>query len=125
MKPRWPRLLAGDWLLLLLLLLACGASFRWLWWQQGNADELLLSANGQEFARWPLRLDHRFELPGPLGMTVVEVRAGRARIVSDPSPPQYCVQQGWLSHAGETALCLPNRTAISIGGQRQDDSLAF
>ncbi|MEQ6292009.1 NusG domain II-containing protein [Vogesella sp. GCM10023246] len=125
MSGRWPRLLAGDWLLLLLLLLACGASFRWLWWQQGNAGELVLSANGQQFTHWPLRLDHRFELPGPLGITVVEVRAGRARIVSDPSPRQYCVQQGWLSRAGETALCLPNRTAISIGGQSQDDSLAF
>ncbi|MFC3533417.1 NusG domain II-containing protein [Vogesella facilis] len=125
MSGRWPRLLAGDWLLLLLLLLACGASFRWLWWQQGDAGELVLSAGGQVVSRWPLRLDQRFELPGPLGITVVEVRAGRARIASDPSPRQYCVQQGWLSRAGEIALCLPNRTAISIGGQRQDDSLAF
>ncbi|WP_174873860.1 NusG domain II-containing protein [Vogesella oryzae] len=125
MTLRWPRLLAGDWLLLSLLLLTCGASFHWLWWQQGNAGELILSADGKVVSRWPLRLDHRFELHGPLGITVVEVHAGRARIASDPSPRQYCVRQGWLSRAGETALCLPNRTAISIGGQDQDDTLAF
>ena len=121
---RWPRLLAGDWLLLLGLSAICLLSFQHLWRSTGSG-EVQLSEAGRVVQRWPLRLDQRFELHGPLGITTVEIRAGRARIASDPSPRQYCVQQGWISRPGEIALCLPNRTAISITGGHLDDSLAY
>ncbi len=69
---------------------------------------------GQVFMEGDVRLNQTFRVPGPLGVTVVEIRAGRVRVASDPSPRQLCVRQGWLG-AGETAVCLPNRVSVEWG----------
>jgi hypothetical protein len=116
---------AGDLLVAAMLAASCFGSFYFLWYQQGRASHVLLYQNGQLVQRWPLRLDSQLSLQGPLGRTVVEVRDGRARIAADPSPRQYCVQQGWLSGAGSTALCLPNHTAITLEGDSGHDTLAY
>ena len=115
----------GDLLLLGALAASCFGSFYFLWLRPGIAIHVLLYQNGQLVLRWPLRLERTVTLQGPLGQTVVEIRQGRARIAADPSPRQYCVQQGWLQRPGSTALCLPNRTAITLEGDSGHDSLAF
>ena len=109
----WALLRPGDVLMLALAVGLALASFVWLW-RDGVAEEVVIRANGQVFARLSLRHDRRIEVPGPLGVTEVQIAAGRARILRDPSPRQYCVRQGWLSRPGQTALCLPNRTSIDI-----------
>jgi len=116
---------AGDLLLLVLLIASCCGSFYFLWLHPASASHVRLYQNGKQVLRWPLRLDRTVTLSGPLGMTVVEIRQGRARIAADPSPRQYCVQQGWLQRPGSAALCLPNRTAITLEGDSGHDSLAF
>ena len=63
---------------------------------------------------------------GPLGITVVEIAAQRARIRSDPSPRQLCVRQGWLTVAGDAAICLPNQVSIELlGNERRYDALTY
>ena len=51
---------------------------------------------------------------------------GRARVVADPGPRQYCVRQGWLVRPGEIAICAPNRVSIQIAGRTKAyDSLSY
>ena len=111
-----------------MLALAVGlalASFVWLW-RDGVAEEVVIRANGQVFARLSLRHDRRIEVPGPLGVTEVQIAAGRARILRDPSPRQYCVRQGWLTQAGAVAICAPNQVSLSLTGRAADyDSLNY
>ncbi len=78
---------------------------------------------GQIFMEGDARLNQTVRVPGPLGVTVVEIRAGRVRVAADPSPRQICVRQGWLK-AGETAVCLPNRVSVEWG-QLGYDSLGY
>ena len=64
--------------------------------------------------------------PGPLGQTSVEVARHRVRVLRDPGPRQLCVKQGWLSQAGQAALCLPNQVSVEItGASRIYDSLNY
>lgn len=111
-----------------MLALAVGlalASFVWLW-RDGVAEEVVIRANGQVFARLSLRHDRRIEVPGPLGVTEVQIAAGRARILRDPSPRQYCVRQGWLMRPGEIAICAPNRVSVQIAGRTKVyDSISY
>ena len=120
-----PLLSPSDGLMLLAgaaVVVGCFVSF----WQDGIAETVVIRANGQVFATLSLRHDRRIEVPGPLGMTEVQIAGGRVRILRDPSPRQYCVRQGWLSRPGQTALCLPNRTAIDIPRRHAPyDSLNF
>ena len=74
----------------------------------------------------PLSRDQQIEVPGPLGTSVIAIRQRKARIVSDPSPRQYCVRQGWLQQAGEIALCLPNQVSVELAGStKKYDSLNY
>jgi hypothetical protein len=70
--------------------------------------------------------DRRLEVHGPLGTTTVVIEKQRVRVAADPGPRQYCVRQGWLSRAGEIAICAPNQVSVEIQGSRRAyDSLAY
>jgi len=115
----------GDWLTLLLGAL-CTAGLTLTLWHDGAADHAIIRSGGKIFSRVPLSRDQMIAVPGPLGITQIAIKNLQARIVSDPSPRQYCVQQGWLKHAGEIALCLPNQVSVELnGGERKYDSLNY
>ena len=115
----------GDWLVILGSVALVGASVP-LFWQGGMADRAIIRQEGKVFAEVDLRTTQKFEVSGPLGTTLIAVEPGRARVVSDPSPRQYCVRQGWLMRPGEIAICAPNRVSVQITGRtRVYDSISY
>lgn len=123
----WLRLLRpGDWLTLLLAILLIAGLIP-LAWQQERAARVRVYQDGKVFGEYDLAVPRRIETSGPLGITVVEIASGQVRIARDPSPRQYCVRAGWLSEAGQAAICLPNRTSIELVGSQANpyDSLAY
>ncbi len=95
-------------------------------WKQGVGGTLVVRSKGAVVSELSLLRNRTLAIDGPLGTTVVEVQNQRARIARDPSPKQYCVRQGWLQHAGEIALCLPNQVSIEIAAsQNRVDSLNY
>lgn len=95
-------------------------------WRGGVPDGAVVRAGGKVVARVDLARERMIEVPGPLGVTVVEIRPGRARVASDPGPRQYCVRQGWLTQAGAVAICAPNEVSLSLTGRAADyDSLNY
>lgn len=119
------RLRAGDWFVSVLGLTAFGFA---LIWQPaaGLPEKALLRASGKLVAELDLRRDRKLAMQGPLGITLVEIRGGKARVAQDPSPRQLCVQRGWLTDAGDLALCLPNQTSVELAGrERRFDSVVY
>ena len=115
----------GDWLLIFLGTVLVGASFPLLW-QGGLADRAIVRQNGQVFAEVDVRTRRQLEVPGPLGQTLIAIEPGRARVLSDPGPRQYCVRQGWLMRPGEIAICAPNRVSVQITGRTKVyDSISY
>lgn len=115
----------GDWLTLLAGLLAVA----WLMgtaWHGGAPTRVVVRAAGSIIAETGLDTDRRIVAHGPLGTSVIEIADRRVRVASDPSPRQYCVKQGWLSHAGDAALCLPNQVSVELlGAAKRFDSLSY
>ncbi|MCL2875973.1 MAG: NusG domain II-containing protein [Betaproteobacteria bacterium] len=123
---RWCELLRpGDWAVVLAGLAACVAAGFWLW--RGSApDGVVVRASGKVVAEAGLSHQQRIEVKGPLGVTVIEIEPGRARVASDPGPRQYCVRQGWLARAGAVAICAPNEVSLTLTGRGVDyDSLNY
>lgn len=122
----WLRLLRpGDWLLALGAALGVAASFPLLW-QGGQGEKAVVRLEGQVFMEVPLDKPREIVVPGPLGPTRIQVEKSRARVAADPGLRQYCVRQGWLSQAGEIAICAPNRVSLAItGSQSPYDSLSY
>jgi hypothetical protein len=122
----WLRLIKpGDWLVIFLATLLVGLSFP-LFWQGGLADRAIIRQNGQVFAEVDLRAKRQLEVSGPLGQTLIVIEPGRARVLADPGPRQYCVRQGWLMRPGEIAICAPNRVSLQISGRTKVyDSISY
>ena len=115
----------GDWLVVILGVSICVLSYS-LVWQDGAAEKVIVKRGGEIFAELDLLYDRQIDVPGPLGVTRLEVRARRVRVVSDPGPRQYCVLQGWLSRAGEVAVCAPNQVSVLVLGRKEVyDSLSY
>lgn len=116
---------AGDWLTLLLGIV-CVVLITLKLWNGEQADHAIIRSAGKIFKEVPLSRDIQIEVPGPLGISIINIEKGKARISSDPSPRQYCVRQGWLQQAGEIAICLPNQVSVELAGsQKKYDSLNY
>jgi len=116
---------SGDWLTLLL-----GALLTtWLAsniWAAASPKKVIIRSAGQLITEASLDRPQHIRVPGPLGDSIVEIQAGRARVASDPSPRQLCVKHGWLERAGDIALCLPNQLSVELTGlARRFDGLNY
>lgn len=115
----------GDWLTLALALCAC-IQLAPLLWQGGTAEKAIIKRDGEIVAEVSLHSPRQLEIPGPLGLTIIEIQPGRARVLSDPGPRQYCVHQGWLSRANAIAICAPNHISLTLRGREAAyDSLNY
>ncbi len=124
----WRALLKpGDCLLLLAAALLVAASYPLLW-SAGTADRATVRLDGQLVTELALNASRKFSVAGAIGTTVIEVRPGRARVLSDPGPRQYCVQQGWLTRVNAVAICAPNHVTLQLsarGGNGAYDTLNY
>lgn len=114
----------GDWLLLLLGVLAVA----WLWtswWNHPPAGKVRIRAGDHVFATLSLNQQRTLEVPGPLGISRIEIANGKVRVAVDPGRHQYCVKQGWLTQSGQVAMCLPNRVSVELLGEKRYDSLNY
>ncbi|GAB2181286.1 hypothetical protein DLREEDagrD3_15090 [Denitratisoma sp. agr-D3] len=112
----WLALLrSGDWGTVLVGAVLVALSYPLLW-QGGTAEKAVVRRDGALVAELPLTIHKRIEVSGPIGVTTIEIEPGRARVLSDPGPRQYCVRQGWLSRPNAIAICAPNHISLSLKG---------
>ncbi|QLQ23616.1 MAG: NusG domain II-containing protein [Dechloromonas sp.] len=115
----------GDWLVIAAGAVVVALTLPLLW-QGGFAERAIIRQDGRIFAEIDLASRREVAVPGPLGATLVAIEPGRARVVADPGPRQYCVRQGWLARPGEIAICAPNHVSVQIAGRvRAYDSLSY
>jgi len=125
LKPWLALLRPGDWLVMLGSAVMIGLSIP-MFWQGGLADKAIIRQEGKVFAEVDLKERRQLTVPGPIGTTLISIEPGRARVVSDPGPRQYCVRQGWLMRPGEIAICAPNRVSLQITGRTKVyDSISY
>jgi hypothetical protein len=93
-------------------------------WAGGG--EGAVTVKGPE-GRWvfPRSTGETLRVPGPLGETVVELKNGRARVLSSPCTNQLCVAAGVIHSGGQWIACLPNRVLVSISGEAELDGAAW
>lgn len=118
-------LLPGDWAVIGVAAIGVAISFP-LIWQGGAAEKAVVRRDGRIVAELDLARRRTLEVDGAIGVSVIVVEPGRARVAADPGPRQYCVRQGWLKRPGEIAICAPNHVSLQIaGGKGRFDSVAY
>lgn len=107
-----------DWLLLIILLSAVITAFFSVRTLFPAGETVTVEVNGKVTHRLSLLEDKIIEVSGPLGVTRIEVKKGRVRILESPCPDKICMLQGWTERG--SIICLPNRVVITVGDDLKD-----
>lgn len=95
-------------------------------WHGEHATKLCIRQGNIIYATLSLDQERTLDINGPLGISRIAIHKGQARFERSPCLNQYCVHQGWLKHAGQVALCLPNHLSLELlGSERPYDSLSY
>jgi hypothetical protein len=117
--------LIGDWLVIVGGILAIIFMFQ-QFWSFEPASKLKIRQGDKVIGTYDLNQARELHIQGALGESIIAISNGQARFKQSPCPNQYCVHQGWLSHAGQVAICLPNQISLQLmGAKTQYDSLNY
>ena len=118
-------LLAGDWLTVILSIVLIAYLFQTLWSHQ-HAAKVQIRLGDKIYATYSLNQQREIHIHGPIGNAVISIAQGKVRFAKSPCHNQYCVHQGWLTHTGEAAICLPNQISLELIGEKKPyDSLNY
>lgn len=116
MKALLARMTGLDRLIVAVLLLAVLASF-FLLGARPQGERVLVERAGRLIFTAPLAENRVVDLEGPLGLTRLEIRDGRARILASPCPTKACIGMGAIACRGELLACVPNQLLVRIDGE--------
>ena len=101
--------------------LAAAAALILLLLPTGQGQSVEVRQDGELLATLPLDRDATYACRG---LTVV-VEDGAAYIEDADCPDKLCEKAGRLTHAGDTAVCLPNRVTLTVTGTPAADGVTY
>jgi hypothetical protein len=85
----------------------------------GSHSQAQVVVSGEKVLTLDLSLEGIHEVLGAIGVTRIEVRDGKVRVLSSPCPRQVCRHGGWIGEPGTLLVCLPNEVLIRVPGESQ------
>lgn len=117
--------LLGDWFVIFISAIAVIYLFQTLW-SNTPASQLQIRQADKIIGTYDLNQTRELHIHGPLGESHISINQGKVRFKQSPCTNQYCVHQGWLAHAGQVAICLPNQISLQLIGENKPyDSLNY
>ncbi|ACT49168.1 NusG domain II-containing protein [Methylotenera mobilis] len=115
----------GDWCVLTAGIILVAVLFQQLWSHQ-DATRVQIRHGDRIYGTYSLNQQRDIHVQGAMGAATVSILHGKARFSQSPCHNQYCVHQGWLSRAGQAAICLPNQLSLELIGETKPyDSLNY
>ena len=111
----------GDLLAMAAVLLLAAAVAVWLAIRAAAVDTAAAQVYlaGELVAELPLDRDGTSEVEGAYHNTVT-VQDGKVAVTESDCPGGDCLHSGWISTAGRSIVCLPNRMEIRLTGAASD-----
>jgi hypothetical protein len=78
---------------------------------------LEIESKGELYAVVEMKQRKTMTVPGALGYSVIEIDENGARFIETAGPDTSCIEQGYITDAGEMAVCVPNRVLIRVIGK--------
>jgi hypothetical protein len=94
-------------------------------WTTSPANKLQIRSGNIIYGTYSLNQHRILQVSGALGTSTIEIKQGKARFKHSPCANQYCVHQGWMNKANQTAICLPNQVSLELLGEKQFDTLNY
>ncbi|MEW6109852.1 MAG: NusG domain II-containing protein [Nitrospirota bacterium] len=78
-----------------------------------QGSDVIIEIDGKPEYTLPLNIDKTISVNGPYGITRIQIKDKKVRIMEAHCPNQLCVKNGWISRG--VIVCLPNRILIIVG----------
>jgi hypothetical protein len=114
------KLKAFDFLALLLSVLVIAGFSISAYSGRDAPRDVVIEASGSQWI-YPLDVDRVERVTGPLGVTIVAIKGGRASVEDSPCPDKLCVHMPAISQRGQWIACLPNRVFVRVRGEGGQD----
>lgn len=114
---------AGDVIVIILLLAAVFAVYMFSSAQAQNAPAQTaeVTFNGEVIGGISLSDEGEYSYPQLPGMKFT-VSEGKICVSESNCSDKICVRSGWLSRSGESAVCVPNKAAVTVRGSGQENN---
>ena len=109
--------LIGDWLVIAASIIAVIFMFQ-QFWSIEPANKLKIRQGDKIIGVYDLNQSRNLRIHGVLGDSLISIMQGKVRFKQSPCHNQYCVHQGWLSHSGQVAICIPNQISLQLLGAK-------
>jgi hypothetical protein len=117
--------LIGDWLVIAVSIIAVIVMFQ-QFWSFEQASKLKIRQADKVIGIYDLNQTRELRIHGALADALISISNGKVRFKQSPCNNQYCVHQGWLSRAGQVAICIPNQISLQlISAKSSYDSLNY
>jgi len=84
-----------------------------------NGDTVEITVDGTTFKTLPLDTDTSYTIQTEAGTNHLEIKDGSVNITKADCPDKLCVHQKAISRQGETLVCLPHKTVVSIRSSKK------
>jgi hypothetical protein len=120
------RFALGDGIVMLSALILLVFLYSSYWRDAYLGNQAVIMAGNKHWMNVDLYQTQYLDVPGPLGISKLEVEDGKIRFVQSPCDTKQCIHQGWIKHGGEVAACLPNEVTVQIlGTDPKYDSIGY
>ncbi|RNC29595.1 MAG: hypothetical protein AWM53_00210 [Candidatus Dichloromethanomonas elyunquensis] len=118
-----PMFKTGDKILIVSILIIAVFFIGWRSFGVGRDQQLtaVITQNGKLLKQINLnnlQAAESIDINQPLHQVILAEK-GRIRFSESDCPNKICVKTGWLTKAGDRAVCIPSKVVISVVGQNQ------
>ncbi len=75
-----------------------------------TSDKVLVQVDSETYTFVLSQEEHIYQVQGPLGLTSIQVKDKKVRIIDSPCPNKTCVALGFTN----PIICLPNHVIVQI-----------
>lgn len=109
----------SDIIILSVIILLAVAALLYVKLGSESGSVAVISVDSEEYARVPLNSEEK-EFTLDNGVKII-LSDGKIGFADSDCPDLVCVHTGMLSHTGDVAACVPNKTVIEIVGEKSAD----
>ncbi len=106
----------GDVILIGVLCVLSLASIPLLRLTTRQGTTVRIETDGKPYKTVALSSNQTLAVPGPLGMTRIEIHDGYVHVSESPCSNKLCIKTGRINLTGELIACLPNKVVARIVG---------
>lgn len=106
-------------LVIVILIISVGSLIVYRYLTKPSDDsktEIVVTIRGEEYGRYSIHEDRIIEIPAEYGMSILEIKDGKAKMKQAGCPDQICVKHYAIHYNHDNIVCMPNQIIVEVSG---------